>query len=399
LREAEKSLSAGDNINARLWLERTLQINPASARACGLFATLYEPRDLIESLRWNRQQVELLPTDPLPRQQRVRYLMALGLTEQAREDWGLLVSEKRARMDEFPTPSPDWITGKMQKTEALRENDPSDYATASRNLEQELAQPVRSAYLLADWLAKRLEAGETEAVTACLQRLPESLRADASLQLVSSVLKLAANPPSDNNAESKGTSQLISTCGVLPDFPIVTLHLASYLESHGWINAAETLVWNVADTSPFTADALAWLQLRAESRHNSRALWRLVKTRIEHRAGNLDITRRYIQLSCLLEVDLQKVPNHLDVLLKSKNAQDQLVAAYYLHLRGKFGEANKILNNLPESALLDDSLAVYTATMLKALGRDGDLSLVRPLLKPDNLLPEEKVLFQRLTGS
>jgi hypothetical protein len=254
--------------------------------------------------------------------------------------------------------------------------------------------------MLTLWCLERLQVGEVTAIQTLLRQLPTPLAREPVLQALAYLLQNTAIPPADSEAQSKLTAQFASQFGGFPNFPPLLLRVSPYLKAQGWNLTAETLLWLLADDAQSNEDARHLLHEIYSAQRNSRGLWRLVKNQATHHPNNPDFARRQLLLSCLLGLDLQRIPSLMDSLRVAGSPENQLALAYAEYSRGRLKEALALLDSLPPENWSNRELAPYTAAVLKAGGRFSEARHIASLADSRTLLVEEEALLrQATTGS
>ena len=163
-----------------------------------------------------------------------------------------------------------------------------------------------------------------------------------------------------------------------------------------WKEDAENLLWLLAKDPQKQDAALAALNQHYREKGDTAQLYRVIARLCEIRPNDDDAQNNRVQLSLLLNLDLENASDVAKQLYQKapRNAIFASTYAFSLYRKGKYHEAVKIMSELDPADLQKPAMAAYYGVFLAAA---GDKSKAEEYLKRGSearLLPEEKALVE-----
>jgi len=158
------------------------------------------------------------------------------------------------------------------------------------------------------------------------------------------------------------------------------------------------LLWTIADRFPRERWALRELDGLYQTEGNTRGLNKVYSTELAYDATNVVLRNNFAATSLLLNYNPIEAREIAEA-LRRECPDDPVIASTYafaLHKLGKTQEGLTTLEKLPSQQLRLPAVATYYAILLAESGQTNEAGAFVKLARAGSLLPEEKVLLNKL---
>jgi tetratricopeptide (TPR) repeat protein len=172
--------------------------------------------------------------------------------------------------------------------------------------------------------------------------------------------------------------------------------LAQLANGWHWETEAEDVLWRVAKNFPREGWALDSLNNGYMRRADTRGLFSVYATLLEHGATNGLVMNNYASLALLLGTNVARAHQiaHEVYLKGTNNPAFVSTYAWSLFLQGKTADALKMIEQIPPERLAEPSMAAYYGTILAANGQKEKARAFLERTQTGPVLPEEKALAE-----
>jgi thioredoxin-like negative regulator of GroEL len=169
----------------------------------------------------------------------------------------------------------------------------------------------------------------------------------------------------------------------------------------GWRDEAIDLLWLVTKDRTKAEAALQTLYNAFIKTGDTQNLYRVLIHLFELRPDDRDIENNLAQVSLLLNLNAERGQELArDVYDKApRNPAYASTYAFALYARGQTKDALRVFSRFSETQLRQPAIALYCGIILAAAGDSERAAAFLDLVQKENLLPEEKALFEKAQHS